>query len=70
MKKFYNTNEKYGEAGPFEAESKSELAAGMISTFMEWANDKAVAENMSKSDELELIAEMAAEFEAGLTEIE
>ena len=37
--KFYNTDERYGEAGPFEAENRETLIAGMMPTFSEWAKE-------------------------------
>ena len=38
--RIYNTNEKYGFAGPFEAESFDTLADGMMPTLREWAQDE------------------------------
>ena len=38
MKKFYNNNPDFGEAGPHKAESKESLADEMIEHFRNWAN--------------------------------
>jgi hypothetical protein len=37
--KFKNIDPRFGESGPFEAESKEELAYSMIACFQDWAWD-------------------------------
>ena len=79
--KFYNTDERYGEAGPFEAKSKEELVIGMLPTFKVWAeeawNKKVWAEEEWEKDgegdydqyisgAIEL---MVTEFDAALEEV-
>jgi hypothetical protein len=41
MPKYRNTNDRYGEPGPFEAESKQALVAGMADCFKRWAHESA-----------------------------
>ena len=79
MKTFINTDERYGLAGPFTAESKQKLIDGMMPTFREWAMDafqktedgfNGVESALTKEGFLaEAIAEMQDEFEAALEEI-
>ena len=39
MKRYYNSDEQYGDAGPFEANSREGLADGMQPTFEAWAEE-------------------------------
>ena len=61
MKKYYNTNERYGWCGPYEAESKEQLADEMIPCFEDWASD---------ANCYVTVDEMREEFIAGLEEVE
>jgi hypothetical protein len=38
-KKFKNIDPRFGDSGPFEADSKEELASGMLGCFRDWAWD-------------------------------
>ena len=71
MKTFINTDERYGFAGPFTAESKQKLIDGMMPTFHEWAMDAFQKTEDQPEEEFlaEAIAEMQDEFEAALKEI-
>lgn len=40
MSLYYNNNEMYGDCGPFEAESKEDLADEMTETFESWADEE------------------------------
>jgi len=42
MPKFYNTNERYGDGGPYTAPSKESLAAEMLPCFKTWALEATV----------------------------
>lgn len=72
--KFYNTNDAYGQEGPFEADSKEELAAIMEDQIRGWAYEKLMQElgfednDPDYDDELveTLAEEMRAEFIDGL----
>jgi len=68
MKTFKNTNEKYGDAGPFEATCLDTLTVSMMSNF-ERLTDEAIS-NGDERDAVEIIAELATEFEAGIEEVE
>jgi hypothetical protein len=75
--KYENTISEYGDPGPWEADSREELADGMQSTFEQWANEswnfrcEWVVNNMSKEQYLELkISSYRADFIDGLVEIE
>jgi hypothetical protein len=57
--KYYNTDDRYGDCGPFEAESKEALIDEMNSTFLEWINQ---GSNLSLDD-------MRSEFRNALEEI-
>ena len=39
MRFWINTDEKYGERGPFEADSKDELIEAMMPTIEKWADE-------------------------------
>ena len=39
IRKFRNTDDSFGDAGPWEADSKEELADGMQNTFGTWASE-------------------------------
>ena len=67
MKSFYNTNDRYGYGGPFEAESREALADEMAPSFSDWADQKDPKTDAEKS---EMIAAMRAEYIAGLEEDE
>ncbi len=69
MKKFYNNNERYGDAGPHEAESAESLADGMHDTFKTWANEHYLADKIAFNEIEQDIADMRAEFIAGLDEV-
>jgi len=58
--KFENLNEKYGWNGPFEADSKEDLADMMMSTLRDWADEP---------NSTQTVAEMRQEFINGLEEI-
>jgi hypothetical protein len=72
--KFLNTNERYGDDGPFEAESKEELADGMQDQFEVWAieerskleNGEAMTDEEADAFDAQAIAEMREEFINGL----
>ena len=77
MTKFYNTNERYGDSGPFEAESKDALADEMSDKFVEWATDEytMLAWTGNIGDDVEMddfirerTSEMRTEFITGLEE--
>ena len=63
--KFYNSNDSFGDGGPFEAESKEDLAERMESTFREWADAEYYEENGYTLEEW--IEEKKAEYIKGLT---
>lgn len=62
-KKYYNNNERYGDAGPFEAKSKEELADEMMPTFELWAKEAA-------ANDAESVEEMREEFISSLEEVD
>ena len=64
MKKYYNNNERYGDAGPFEAESREALADEMMPTFELWAREAAAR------GEAASVAKMREEFITGLDEVD
>ena len=73
--RYYNTNEKYGEPGPFEAESKEALADEMMDTFKRWSFEKILKDDLPclvsfEDAEFKYIHEMRTEFIAGLEECE
>ena len=39
MHLYYNSNDRFGDPGPFEANSRDELADEMMPTFREWAEE-------------------------------
>jgi hypothetical protein len=67
MKKFRNNNGKYGDAGPFDAESKEELADEMMPTFELWAKEAAVRGETNDAESL--VEEMRDEFISSLEEM-
>jgi len=73
MKKYYNNDERYGDCGPFGAESREALADEMEPTLREWAIDEY---HQSDTDidmdqfVTKAIAEMRTEFISGLEEVE
>jgi hypothetical protein len=74
--KFYNTDERYGEAGPFDAENREALIAGMMPTFKVWAEEAWNKEEWDIDGEgdydqyiSEAIELMVTEFDAALEEI-
>jgi len=67
MKTFKNTNEKYGDAGPFEATCLDALKVSMMGNFERRA-DEAIAAGDGRPA-IDIIAEMATEFESGIEEI-
>ena len=72
MKLFYNSNDAFGEPGPFEAESAEALADEMEETFKDWArseweNDFATTEGKHQFVPRR-VQEMRREFIAGLEE--
>lgn len=75
MKQFINTSEQFGDAGPFEAESKEALADEMQQSFEMWAD-----EEMLRHHEInevwpgrhvyhETIEQLRSDFIAGLKEV-
>ena len=76
MKTFYNNDDRYGEAGPFEAENREELVAEMEPTFKTWAEelwDKTNTETRNGMDYDAFIADaietMRDEFSNALEEV-
>lgn len=74
MKVFRNTNDAFGEPGPWEAPSKESLADEMSGTLYEWANDKAHREDAPLmhgeiSSVEHFYREMRAQFIAALEEV-
>jgi len=74
MKKFYNNNPNFGDAGPHKAKSMEALADEMHENFSIWADDEL---HFLDSDYMgtiptreKLIAKMRKEFIAGLEECE
>lgn len=65
MKTFYNTNDRYGVEGPFEAESREALADEMAPSFSDWADQN---DPKTDAEKAEIVAAMRAEFIAGLIE--
>jgi hypothetical protein len=72
MTKYYNTNERYGEAGPFEAQSRERLADEMTDTFRKWAREFAIGSRIEDPtadvDEMAEMLRMRSEFIEGLEE--
>ena len=68
MKKFKNTDNSFGEAGPFEAESKEELAEGMMSIFRTWAMEAVARDETNDVDAA--IEETRINFIDALEEVE
>ena len=84
MRTYKNTLEQYGEPGPWESESREQLADEMTETFILWADEK--VQRMEQDDPESLwdtgslatgqtfaqyfAAEMRAEFIDGLEEVE
>lgn len=74
MKVFRNTNEYFGEPGPFESDSKEALATEMQSTFDVWAdeesrNDEWWDGERNTFDRDAWMANCRAEFIAALEEV-
>lgn len=70
--KIVNNNEKFGEAGPFEAESFVSLADEMSANFEYWAKELCSSEySLGDWDDLKdkLIAKIRDEFIAGLERV-
>lgn len=69
--RFYNTDERYGEAGPFEAKSKDELVIGMMPTFKVWAEESWDRDGEGDYDQYisGAIESMVVEFDAALEEV-
>jgi len=65
--KFYNTNDKFGDPGPFEADSKEQLADEMLPTFTDWAID--TINNGDIRDINNIICEIREEFIKGLERV-
>ncbi len=80
MKEYYNNNDAYGLAGPFDANSPGELADGMAPTFRIWAEeawdriDETAGDGRACVDFdtfiVSAIAEMRSEFLDGLELVE
>lgn len=66
MNNYKNTNNAYGMSGPFEAESKDDLADGMMSTFRVWATERVSSGEIDQEYLEQDIADMRAEFISGL----
>lgn len=71
--KFYNTNDLYGDSGPFEAESKDAVADELFGElFRQWADDVWASSNIDEADETEAewksgyMAQMREELISGL----
>jgi hypothetical protein len=58
MKKFINTNDAYGMSGPFEAESREDIANGMAELFAQWSMENGRS-----------VEDMRSEFIDGLEEV-
>ena len=72
MKKFYNNNERYGDCGPFQAETREALADEMADTFEQWANeeyDRNEEQGNGEEFKKQAIAKMRSEFISGLDEV-
>lgn len=67
MKKFKNIDQSFGEAGPFEAESREQLADEMMPTFELWAKEAEVRGETGDADAL--IKEMRENFINALEEV-
>ena len=69
MKSYYNNNDRFGDSGPFEAESAESLADGMMDTFKIWANEHFLKGKIEFGDIDAEIASMRDEFIKGLEEV-
>ncbi len=68
MKKWYgNTNDYFGDYGPWEAESKFELVVEMRPTLKEWARQ--AQWRGDNRDLQEILDEMEANYELALEEV-
>ncbi len=77
MKLYKNTNDRFGDEGPFGAESAEALAGspGMIEMFRRWAEEAWAStdrdDDVSREDYVQaLVTEMTTEFAASLEEVE
>ena len=73
---YYDTNGSFGEAGPFEANSKEELANEYADQFAVWASEKVQKMlqeghefDSEETPEEDFTAEFKAEFIKGLEEV-
>ncbi len=70
---FYNLLDQSYEAGPFEADSKEELADQMTINFRIWAIEQWIADDTTDTPKFEYIARamdsFRNEFIAGLEEV-
>ena len=67
MNLYKNTNEKFGESGPFEAESRETLADDMVLLFRSWTSEcETDADDFTDADLALIMDGMRTEFIAGL----
>lgn len=64
MNQYINTNPAFGMSGPFTAESKEDLADGMMAVFAIWAKERDDSEDMGI-----IIRSIREEFIDGLEEV-
>jgi hypothetical protein len=64
---YYNIDERFGECGPFKANSKEQLADEMEPTLMEWATEE--VEKHPGMEMEDCVAQIRASFINALVEV-
>lgn len=71
MKLYRNTNDAYGEPGPFEAKSKRDLALELVDTFEKWAIEELIRHDQDLDEDTiaHMVDNMCKEFISELEEV-